>query len=155
MSKKHTPKASKKVPSQKTKTLAAKMPKAKGQTLAVKTKTTTGKATTQDPVPESKGTAPASASDPRLPAVGTVIQKRDRHGVIRCECTVEEDGIRYAGTLYRSISSAALAAARDLGLRNKSENGYVFWGLVKLHRPGTRAASRKLTVDFKPVREEI
>ena len=74
-------------------------------------------------------------SDPRLPAVGTVIQKRDRHGVVRCECTVEPGGIRYSGTLYRSISSAALAAAKDLGRKNRSENGYVFWGLVRPSRP--------------------
>jgi hypothetical protein len=137
MSKKQTPKAAKKTPTQKTKTAAPKAPKTKAHAPAVETKTTTGKVTTQDPTPESKGMAPTSTSDPRLPAVGTVIQKRDRHGAIRCECTVEEGGIRYAGTLYRSISSAALAAAKDLGLRNKSENGYVFWGLVKLHRPGT------------------
>lgn len=85
-------------------------------------------------VSEPKAAEPAHASDPRLPAVGTVIQKRDRHGAIRCECTVEPDGIRYSGTLYRSISSAALAAAKDLGRRNQSENGYVFWGLVKPSR---------------------
>lgn len=75
------------------------------------------------------------APDPRLPAVGTVIQKRDRYGTVRCECTVEPGGIRYDGTLYRSISSAALAAAKDLGRKNRSENGYVFWGLVKPSRP--------------------
>ena len=86
-------------------------------------------------VSEPKSAEPTRAFDPRLPAVGTVIQKRDRHGAIRCECTVEPDGIRYSGALYRSISSAALAAAKDLGRRNQSENGYVFWGLVKPSRP--------------------
>jgi hypothetical protein len=132
MSKKQTPKGTKKVSTQKTRTPEPKAAKAKAQAPAAEKK-----ATQQDQPPESRGTAPSPASDPRLPAVGSVIQKRDRHGAIRCECTVEEGGIRYAGTLYRSISSAALAAAKDLGLRNKSENGYVFWGLVKLHRPGT------------------
>lgn len=82
------------------------------------------------PAPTPKG-APR-ATDPRLPTPGTVLQKTDRHGKVRCECTVEADGVRYGGTLFRSISSAALAAARDLGLKNKTQNGYVFWGIVKL-----------------------
>lgn len=43
----------------------------------------------------------------------------------------ETDGVRYAGTLYRSIFSAALAAAKDLGLKKKTQNGYVFQGIVK------------------------
>ena len=136
MSKRQTPKATKKVSTQKTRTPAPKVQSGMAQAPAGERKKTTGKVALQDPAPEPKGTAPTSASDPRLPPVGTVIQKRDRHGAIRCECTVEGEGIRYAGTLYRSISSAALAAAKDLGLRNKSENGYVFWGLVKLRRPG-------------------
>ena len=69
--------------------------------------------------------------DPRLPAPGTVLQKRDRHGAVRCECTVEEVGIRYAGRVYRSLSSAAMAAAKDLGLNNKTQNGFTFWGISK------------------------
>ena len=85
------------------------------------------------PARAPRGRTPAP--DPRLPAPGTVIEKKDRHGAIRCECKVEEGGIRYAGSLYSSISSAALAAARDLGLRNKTQNGYIFWGLEKPSRP--------------------
>ena len=69
--------------------------------------------------------------DPRLPAPGTALQKRDRHGAVRCECTVEDGGIRYAGKVYRSLSSAAMAAAKDLGLTNKTQNGFTFWGLSK------------------------
>jgi hypothetical protein len=83
--------------------------------------------------------APAAphTPDPRLPAPGTLLQKRDRHGAVRCECTVEEDGIRYAGKVYRSLSAAAMAAAKDLGLTNKTQNGFVFWGLSKPPRkPG-------------------
>jgi len=85
-------------------------------------------------------TAPAAAvstpaaphtPDPRLPAPGTLLQKRDRHGAVRCECTVEAGGIRYAGKVYRSLSSAAMAAAKDLGLNNKTQNGFTFWGLSK------------------------
>jgi hypothetical protein len=69
--------------------------------------------------------------DARLPPVGTVIEKRDRHGQVRCACTVEEGGISYDGTLYRSLSAAAMVAAKDLGLTNKTQNGYTFWGLSK------------------------
>jgi hypothetical protein len=75
--------------------------------------------------------------DPRLPAPGTLLQKRDRHGAVRCECTVEADGVRYAGKVYKSLSAAAMAAAKDLGLTNKTQNGFVFWGLSKPPRkPG-------------------
>jgi hypothetical protein len=75
--------------------------------------------------------AKALALDPRLPAVGSTIEKRDRHGAVRCTCTVEEGGIRYAGKPYTSLSGAAMAAAKDLGLKNKTQNGFIFWGLVK------------------------
>jgi len=78
--------------------------------------------------------APA-ALDSRLPPPGTLLQKLDRHGAVRCECTIEEGGIRYAGTLYRSISAAAMAAAKDLGLANKTQNGFSFWSLTKPSRP--------------------
>jgi hypothetical protein len=84
--------------------------------------------------PEAKRSAPAAprTPDPRLPAPGTVLQKRDRHGAVRCECTIEEGGaIRYAGKTYRSLSSAAMAAAKDLGLGGKTQNGFSFWGLSK------------------------
>lgn len=76
-----------------------------------------------------------SASDSRLPPVGTVLQKRDRHGAVRCECEVAAEGIRYQGELYRSLSAAAVAAARDLGLASKAINGVTWWGLSKPARP--------------------
>jgi hypothetical protein len=69
--------------------------------------------------------------DPRLPAPGTVLQKKDRQGNVRCECTIEEDGIRFKGTLYRSLSAAAMAASKDLGLGGRAQNGFLFFGLVK------------------------
>ena len=69
--------------------------------------------------------------DPRLPPRGTLLQKLDRHGKVRCECTVEEGGFRYAGELYRSPSAAAMAAAKDLGLANKTQNGWAFWGITR------------------------
>lgn len=79
------------------------------------------------------GEAGATTPDePRLPPVGTVIQKRDRTGAVRCECTVEPEGrIKYRNTLYTSLSGAAAAAAGDLGLTSKSLNGWAWWGLVK------------------------
>lgn len=95
------------------------------------------------PAPEAKpaakeNTTPPKATpaaphvpDPRLPVPGTLLQKRDRHGAVRCECTIEADGIRYAGKVYRSLSAAAMAAAKDLGLNNKTQNGFTFWGLSK------------------------
>lgn len=69
--------------------------------------------------------------DPRLPATGTILQKRDRYRTVRCECIIEEHGIRYAGNVYQSLSAAAIAAARDLGLNNKTQNGFLFWGVSK------------------------
>lgn len=45
-------------------------------------------AATASSVPASLAAPPTP--DPRLPASGTVLQKKDRHGAVRCECTVEE-----------------------------------------------------------------
>jgi hypothetical protein len=69
--------------------------------------------------------------DPRLPAPGTVLQKKNRQGSVRCECTIEDDGIRYKGELFRSLSAAAMAASKDLGLGGRAMNGFLFWGLVR------------------------
>jgi len=82
--------------------------------------------------------------EPRMPAPGTLIQKRDRHGAVRCECTVEEGGIRYGDNLYRSLSAAAMAAAKDLGLTNKTQNGFTFWGLSK---PPSRSSDPLAALD--------
>jgi hypothetical protein len=57
--------------------------------------------------------------------------KKDRQGTIRCECTVEQEGIRYQGMLYRSLSAAAMAASKDMGLGGRAQNGYLFWGVIK------------------------
>ena len=73
----------------------------------------------------------ADGSGSRIPPVGTVIVKRDRHGVARTQCTVVEGGIRFKGRVFRSLSGAAMAAATDLGLKNKTQNGFTFWGLSK------------------------
>lgn len=129
-------KTTKKTPEAKTKTpttaAAAKKPlqaEAKKPTQAKKETPLAPEATAaarKDVPPE-----PPRTPDPRLPAPGTLLQKRDRHGAVRCECTVETGGIRYSGKVYRSLSSAAMAAAKDLGLNNKTQNGFTFWGLSK------------------------
>ena len=85
-------------------------------------------------VAASAAPATPAAPDSRLPPPGTLLQKLDRHGAVRCECTVGEDGIHYAGQTYRSLSGAAMAAAKDLGLANKTQNGYAFWGITKPSR---------------------
>ena len=93
-------------------------------------------ATLPEPKPAASETAKDAKAaprtrDPRLPAPGTVLQKKDRQGTVRCECAVEEDGIRFKGTLYRSLSAAAMAASKDLGLGGQAQNGFLFWGLVR------------------------
>jgi hypothetical protein len=89
-------------------------------------------AATSDATDAADEAAAETAS--RLPPVGTVIRKVDRHGAVRCQCTVVEDGIRYKGRVFRSLSGAAMAAAQDLGLENKTQNGFTFWGLTKPSR---------------------
>ena len=90
---------------------------------------------------------PAPKQTPKVPAAtpvltpGTLIKKLDRAGKTRCECVVEAGGYRYKGTVHASLSGAAAAAAKDLGLSGTSFNGYVFWGLSK---PGRATALDRL-----------
>ena len=79
--------------------------------------------------PAQAPTEPATR-DPRLPPVGTIIDKRDRHGELRASCKVVAGGVDYKGTVHKSLSGAARAAAQDLGI-NGNQNGYIFWGIVK------------------------
>ena len=88
-----------------------------------------------DAVPTVAKPTREHARDPRLPPPGTVIQKHARDGSVRCECTVEAEGIRYKGALYKSLSAAAMAAAKDLGIGGRTQNGYTFFGLSKPPRP--------------------
>jgi len=78
---------------------------------------------------EPKSVGETKPRDARLPEVGTVIQKRDRKGELRCECKVIEGGIEYKGTTYKSLSAAALAASKDLGLGASTLDGWAWWGL--------------------------
>jgi len=95
----------------------------------------------------AKGRSPKSAkpqSTPKkAPALvpGTVLRKLDRKGKTQCECIVEAEGYRYKGTVHGTLSGAAAAAAKDLGLSGTSFNGYVFWGLTK---PGRATALDRL-----------
>ena len=74
--------------------------------------------------------APVRERDPRLPPVGTVVTKKDRAGNVRCSCTITASGFDYKGTEYRSLSAAAMAAARDQGTKG-AVNGWLYFGLVK------------------------
>lgn len=76
--------------------------------------------------------AEGSTQDPRIPPLGTIIKKLDRHGRLRCECKVVENGFEYRGAVYPSLSAAAMVAAKDLKLTNKTQNGFAFW---RLERP--------------------
>ncbi|MCW8139043.1 MAG: DUF2924 domain-containing protein [Planctomycetota bacterium] len=78
------------------------------------------------------------ASDPQEPKaaplalpLGTVLRRVDRNGNVRCECVAVEGGFRFEGTVYKSLSAAALAAAKSLGLNSPSVNGPLFWGVSK------------------------
>ncbi len=91
---------------------------------------------TETKAPKAAKPSAPRAIDPRLPPVGTVLKKVDRHGAPRCEAIVEDGGrIRYNGTVYSSLSAAAMAAAKDLGGGGGSVNGWAFWGIVKVARP--------------------
>lgn len=90
----------------------------------------------------------------RLPPVGTVIVKRDRHGAERCRCEVTEEGILYAGKLYESISGAALVAQRDLGLTSPTVNGYNFWQLDKRAAGERKPRAAKAPKDYGPQLEK-
>jgi len=117
-----------------TKTMAAKKA-AKPKAAASATRPAKKKAANQ---PASAGRAVQRvARGGAMPPPGTVIKKLDRYGNVRCECTVEEGGIRYEGTLYKSFSAAAMAAAKRIGLTNKTQNGWTFWGLTKPARPSS------------------
>ena len=132
-----TKKTSTKKTSAKAKTNGAKAAKAKAATAEAQPPSKPA-VTKAAPAKDPKQPKPAreQVRDPRLPEPGTVIRKLDRQGNVRCECTVEADGVRYNDTLYRSLSAAAMAAAKDLGLGGRTQNGFTYWGLSKPPRKG-------------------
>ena len=125
------------------KTSTQKTKRAKSETPATSAETAASEAT--------DAAAAAAEAASRLPPAGTVIKKVDRHGAVRCHCTVVEDGIRYKGRVFGSLSGAAMAAAQDLGLKNKTQNGFTFWGLTKPSRKldDPRAAVKKASARFE------
>lgn len=92
-----------------------------------KTRKSSPTSTTMPKKPLKPAPAPTQAAAALTP--GAVLRKTDREGKVRCECTVEDGGFRYAGELYGSLSGAAAAAAKALKLSGTSFNGDVFWGL--------------------------
>ncbi|MEO7729618.1 MAG: hypothetical protein ABIY55_01495, partial [Kofleriaceae bacterium] len=131
MSKKQTKKtiSTTKTPAKATKAGRAR-PKPRAQTKSAATPASADTGSSAPATDESMATASRRAEQ-RLPPPGTVIEKKDRYGNVRCKCTVEATGIRYNRQEYRSLSAAAMAAAKDLGLKNKTQNGFTFWGLSK------------------------
>ena len=73
--------------------------------------------------------APAAPRGGELPAVGTIIVKRDRHGAERARCEIVAGGVLYNGITYKSLSGAALAAHHDLGGTTKQLDGWTWWGV--------------------------
>jgi hypothetical protein len=81
----------------------------------------------------AKPVAEPRERDPRLPPVGTVLTKRDRAGKVLSECRITATGFEYKGTEYRSLSAAAMAAAKDQGTKGMN-NGFLYYGLVTQRR---------------------
>jgi hypothetical protein len=85
-------------------------------------------------------TAPATPKaspftrDPRLPAVGTTIERPYKGKVLQCE--VLEGGFRFDGREFRSLSAAAQHATGA-----KAINGFLFWNLIPGKATTPRAAS--------------
>lgn len=87
----------------------------------------------RDGAPKQKHTpkAPAKLAEPddRLPPAGTTLTKTNRDGK-SASCKVTSAGVEYKGESFKTLSGAARAAAKDMGL-GASQNGFVFWGIVK------------------------
>ncbi|MCO5171166.1 MAG: hypothetical protein M9894_33090 [Planctomycetes bacterium] len=104
--------------------------------------TTAAEAAEVPPVGERASGAHEPKAAPLALPLGTVLRRVDRHGNVRCECVAVEGGFRFDGTVYKSLSAAALAAAKSLGLNSPSVNGPLFWGLSK----PARAAANPLAL---------
>lgn len=106
------------------------------------------------PAPAPTATNPVplatAATGGRLPPPGTVLQRRDRRGQVRCEATVTAAGVWFQGTRFTSLSAAALAAARSLGLTPRSLNGWAWWGL---QNPRARRRQRPASAPTEPAPE--
>ena len=82
--------------------------------------------------------------DPRLPPPGALIEKKGRDGKVRSSCnSTDTNEVVYKGEVYKTISGAALAAAKDLGLEVKTLNGFAWWGLIKNEGGGRTVSLEK------------
>ncbi len=75
------------------------------------------------------GSRSARARDPRIPAPGTIITRRYKGRDLRL--TVLEEGFRFEGTVYRSLTAAALKATGYPAI-----SGPHFWRLDGSAQPG-------------------
>ena len=78
----------------------------------------------EQPEPARAAAAPIPAVlDPRLPAVGTVLTRTYKGGVVRVK--VQPDGFEYAGDRYASLSAVARAVT------GTHTNGFLFFRLTR------------------------
>ena len=63
------------------------------------------------------------------PAVGTELTKTVKGNTAKC--VVYSDVFVYNGVQYKSLSAAAIVAAKDLGLKSTTQDGWALWGLKK------------------------
>ena len=111
-----------------------------GRSRGTTTKGTKGtKGTTRRAAKRSKSTKPTTGSkpgrtrDPRIPAPGTIITRHYKGRDLRL--TVLEDGFRFEGTVYRSLTAAALQATGYPAI-----SGPHFWRLDGSAQPGGTTA---------------
>jgi hypothetical protein len=98
-----------------------------------------------------KAAKPAKASesekrDPRLPPAGSTI-KRTYHGK-ELKVLVREDGFRFEGAEYRSLSAVARQIVKC------SVNGYFWFGLTERPAPAPKKPARKRTSPAVPATKE-
>ncbi|MBI2395952.1 MAG: DUF2924 domain-containing protein [Deltaproteobacteria bacterium] len=98
----------------------------------VKRKTSAAAAPSASPAPTASGRA-QRLRDPRLPAVGTVLE-RTYHDAVH-KVRVLDDGFEYLNTRYRSLSGIAKA------ITGHEYNGFLFFGLVAAKRTATPASA--------------
>ena len=73
-----------------------------------KTAGRTRKSTTKGAAANARATPTTRARDPRLPVPGTVLTRTFKGKELRL--TVLDEGFRFEGTVYRSLTAAALRA---------------------------------------------
>ena len=80
-----------------------------------------------------------------MPPAGTILSKTSKG--MTAQATVMEDGqISYGGIAYKSLSAAAIVAAKAIGLKATTQDGWAFWGLKKTG-DGTQRVPRAPKVD--------